>query len=77
MLTFLGPPFRAFASIFDIMVQKRMSVTHITKPVGFTPQGEPIRGGLEDPELGDTDTRGENGRVNDHPGYFGHVEVRF
>lgn len=47
-----------------------MSVCEITKPHAHTPTGEPVEGGLCDARLGNTDRGNE-----EHPGYFGHIEV--
>ena len=67
---------------FSIMspeeIRKR-SVVHVTQPILFEPNGEPVIGGLFDPRMGVL----ENGLVcpTDSldnrfcPGYFGHIKL--
>ena len=55
------------------------SVVHVTQPILFEPNGDPVIGGLFDPRMGVLD-RGKTCPTDEQnsmfcPGYFGHIEL--
>ena len=57
----------------------RMSVVKVTERLVFETNGEPIKGGLNDPAMGPSGAREEcqtcKGSSNKCPGHFGHIEL--
>tara|TARA_B100000700_G_scaffold308706_1_gene386761 strand:+ start:1687 stop:6048 length:4362 start_codon:yes stop_codon:yes gene_type:complete len=58
---------------------RKRSVVHVTQPILFEPNGDPVIGGLFDPRMGVLD-RGKLCPTDEQnsmfcPGYFGHIEL--